>query len=302
MVNELSVLIPVYNTDIRPLVHTLHQQCQQEAIAFEILCLDDGSPPELIALNRSVLTFSHTRYEVLPRHLGRAQIRNQLARQARYDYLLFLDNDSLVIRPAFIRTYLQAAGLAPVLVGGTCYQPSQPAAPYRLRWHYGRRREERAASWRNRQPYQAFYLNNIFLPRAVFLRYRLQPLPRDYGHEDSTFGRQLEAAGIAVRHLDNPVLHAGLEPADVYLNKSRQAVENLYWLYCQQGWGGATKLVRLYRQLKTWKLVRPFQLGYGLLEALILKNLRGPWPWLWLFDLYKLYYFIREDDKKKKPH
>jgi glycosyltransferase involved in cell wall biosynthesis len=297
MGNELSVLIPVFNVDIRLLVRTLHQQCQQEALTFEILCYDDGSHPEVAALNQAVLSLSHTRYEVLPQHLGRVEIRNKLAREARFNNLLFLDNDSQVIHPAFIRTYLQAAGLAPVLLGGTCYQPEKPPTPYRLRWCYGRRREERPASRRNQQPYEAFFLNNVFLTRAIFLRYPLRPLPRDYGHEDSAFGRQLETAGIPVSHLDNPVLHTGLEPAHVYLSKSRQAVGNLYWLYCRQGLGATTKLVRLYRQIKRLNLVRPFLWGFQVLEPLVLKNLQGPWPRLWLFDLYKLYWFVREDEK-----
>lgn len=297
MVNELSVLIPVFNVDIRPLVWSLHQQCRQQNLSFEILCYDDGSRPEIIAINRQVLALSHTRYQVLPHHLGRAGIRNQLARGAHFPYLLFLDNDSQVIHPAFISTYLQAAGLAPVLMGGTCYQVSPPAVPYRLRWLYGRRREERAASSRNQAPYEAFYLNNIFLARDLFLRFPLQALRREYGHEDSVFGRQLKAAGIPVRHLDNPVLHAGLEPADVFLSKSRQAVENLYWLYCQQGYGSKTKLVRLYRQLKSLRLLRPFLWGYKACERPILHKLQGPRPWLWLFDLYKLYWFARENQE-----
>lgn len=295
MVNELSVLIPVYNLDIRPLVRALHQQCRQENLAFEILCFDDGSRPEVVALNQEVLSLTHTRYEGPGRHLGRAAIRNKLAREARFDYLLFLDNDSQLIRPDFIRRYLHAASQAPVLLGGTCYQAHQPPAPYRLRWRYGRRREERPASRRNQAPYHAFYLNNIFLAREVLLRFPLQVLPRAYGHEDSAFGRQLEAAGIGVRHLDNPVLHAGLEPADVFLRKSRQAVENLYWLYCRQGLGASTRLVWLYRQMKRFRLLAPFRCGYNVMEPLILNNLQGPGPRLWLFDLYKLYWFARWD-------
>jgi glycosyltransferase involved in cell wall biosynthesis len=301
MPNELSVLIPVFNVDVRPLVYLLHQQCRQLGLTFEIRCYDDGSEPGIQALNAALGDLAHTHYVVLSRHLGRVDIRNLLAREACYPYLLFLDNDSQVLRPDFIRDYVQAAGGAPVLVGGTCYQPQPPATPYRLHWLYGRTREERPASIRNQHPYQAFYLNNIFLARDLWLRYPLQPLVRDYGHEDSRFGRQLQQAGIPVRHLDNPVLHAGLEPAAVFLRKSRQAIENLYWLYRQEGLGAETKLVRLYRFLKRWRLAQPFQIGYRLMEPYVRKNLLGPVPWLWLFDLYKLYYFSREERAQKSP-
>jgi glycosyltransferase involved in cell wall biosynthesis len=291
MINELSILIPVFNYDIRRLVSTLHQQCEHLAITFEILCADDGSDPEIIARNKAILSFPHTGYEVLPRHLGRIAIRNKLARAARYHYLLFLDNDSQVIHPDFIRHYLQAGVVCPVLLGGTCYQAEKPSPSYRLRWYYGHAREERPAARRSQAPYQSFYLNNIFLARAIYLRFPLQPLIRDYGHEDSRFGHSLQVAGIPVRHLDNPVLHTGLEPAGVFLEKSREAIENLYWLYAHEGVGADTRLLRGYRQLRKYKLIAPFQLAYQACESYILEQLQGPSPWLWLFDVFKLYHF-----------
>ena len=294
MINELSILIPVFNFDIRPLVATLHQQCQQLAITFEIRCADDGSHPEIITRNLAIRSFSHTGYEVLPRHLGRVAIRNKLARDARYHYLLFLDNDSQVIHPDFIRNYLQAGTVSPVVLGGTCYQAQEPALPYRLHWYYGRTREERPAARRCQAPYQSFNLNNIFIARAIFLRFPLQPLIRGYGHEDSRFGQALQLAGIPVRHLDNPVLHAGLVPAGLFLEKSRQAIENLYWLYTHEGTGADTRLLRTYRLLKKFKLLAPFQAVYQASETWIIKQLQGPGPWLWLFDIYKLYHFTRQ--------
>jgi glycosyltransferase involved in cell wall biosynthesis len=301
MCNELSVLIPVFNVDVRPLVQTLHQQCLELGLLFEICCYDDGSGPDILALNQSLSTLSHTRYVVLVHHLGRVAIRNKLAREARYDYLLFLDNDSVITDPAFIRVYLQAAPLAPVLVGGTGYQAAEPARPYRLRWRYGRAREARSAARRNLNPYQAFYLNNLFLPRAIFLRFPLQPLLCGYGHEDSLFGRHLQAAGIPVLHISNPVVHAGLDPAPEFLIKTRQAIENLYWLFRQEGLAKETKLVRLYQALKKLSLLGPFLFGYRALASVIMRNLQGPDPCLWLFDLYKLYYFIQEAEKQQKP-
>jgi glycosyltransferase involved in cell wall biosynthesis len=297
MCNELSILIPVYNYDIRQLVGNLHQQCLGLGIAFEILCADDGSSPDIISGNTAILSLSHTCYDILPQHLGRVAIRNKLASDARYSCLLLLDNDSQVIHPRFIGNYLDAAGSAPVLMGGTCYQQERPPAPYLLRWRYGRKREERTAAQRNMVPYQAFHINNIFLARDIFLRFPLQPLIRGYGHEDSLFGHHLQAAGIPVRHLDNPVLHAGLEPAGVFLEKSRQAIENLYWLYARDGIGAGTRLVRGFLVLRKWKLLPTFQAIYQAFAPGILRNLKGPAPSLWLFDLFKLYHFTRQAGK-----
>ena len=43
----LSILIPIYNFDVQELVQKLHQQASLLAIAFEIVCVDDGSQPNL---------------------------------------------------------------------------------------------------------------------------------------------------------------------------------------------------------------------------------------------------------------
>lgn len=298
---ELSVVIPVFNVDIRSLVGELLWQGRQSGLSFEILCLDDGSKPEIITLNQTILDLPNTRYEVLPRHLGRTAIRRQLALQARFSTLLMLDNDSQIVKPDFIRHYLFAQLQAPVLVGGTCYQTTKPAKPYLLRWVYGRAREEKAAALRNQNPYQAFYLNNILLPRELFLQFSPPDLAEDYGHEDSAFGDYLEKAGIRVVHLDNPVLHAGLDPAEVFLSKTRQAVTNLFQLHRQAGLGAGTRLLRVFRLIKTLGLQRPFLWAYGQAGARIVRNLHGEAPRLWLFDLYKLYYFTLEDLKCKKP-
>lgn len=301
MPHELSVAIPVFNTDIRRLVQDLHRQCSSQNCVFEILCLDDGSRPDIIAGNQAVLQLPHTRYDVLPKHLGRIEIRHQLARQARYPNLLLLDNDGQLVKTDFISQYLNAMGQAPVLIGGTCYQSILPPDPFLLRWKYGRAREERSAADRNRKPYQAFYLNNIFLPRALFLQFSPPALAEDYGHEDSFFGRQLELAGIRVCHLDNPVLHAGLDPAGVFLNKTRQAIGNLYQLYRQAGIGSGTRLVQIYRLLEVLSLKGFFLWLYDLVKPGLMRNLHGRNPRLWLLDLYKLHCFLLEDHKSKKP-
>lgn len=301
MPNELSVAIPVFNTDILGLVQELHRQCSLQKGAFEILCLDDGSHPDIIAGNQAVLDLPHTRYEVLPAHLGRIGIRHQLAALARYPQMLLLDNDCQVVKTDFISQYLNARALAPVLIGGTCYQSSPPPEPYLLRWKYGKAREERSAASRNRKPYQGFYLNNIFLPRELLLQFHPPFLVEDYGHEDSFFGRQLELAGIKVYHLDNPVLHAGLDSADGFVIKTIQAIRNLYQLYRQACIGAGTRLVQGYLLLEVLGLKGFFLWFYGRVEPLVIRNLHGRAPRLWVLDLFKLYCFTLESRKNKKP-
>ena len=39
----LSILIPIYNYNVYPLVEELHKQCIECKIDFEIICIDDAS-------------------------------------------------------------------------------------------------------------------------------------------------------------------------------------------------------------------------------------------------------------------
>jgi len=227
----LSILIPVYAYDVRPLVYDLHQQAQALAVPWEILLLDDASPPAWQHLNQSLGELAGVTYHELPQNSGRAAIRNTLARQAQYDYLLFMDCDSGVAAPAYLNRYLQALLPETVLCGGRTYQATPPPPPFYLHWWYGCQREVKSARERSQAPYAGFMTNNFVVPRTRFLAIGLDERLRQYGHEDTLFGLQLQQAGIPILHLDNPLLHLGLEPAAEWLQKQRQAIDNLYELY-----------------------------------------------------------------------
>ncbi len=86
----LSVLIPVYNYDIRRLVYAIHKQLLASKITFEILCLDDHSENSISASNTDIEQLQNTSYRILNNNLGRVAVRQTLAKQAVYDWLLFL--------------------------------------------------------------------------------------------------------------------------------------------------------------------------------------------------------------------
>ncbi|MCZ2338586.1 MAG: glycosyltransferase [Chitinophagales bacterium] len=50
----LSIVIPIYNQDVRKLVDTLMKQCQKLDINFQILCFDDCSEPKYRKLNKEL--------------------------------------------------------------------------------------------------------------------------------------------------------------------------------------------------------------------------------------------------------
>ncbi|MCB2379172.1 glycosyltransferase [Hymenobacter sp. BT635] len=291
----LSVLIPVYNRDVTPLVSTLLEQLPDWGGPAEIVCLDDASTPDFQELNRLLCVWPAVRYCELPRNVGRSAIRNQLAARATHSWLLLLDNDSLLPDDQFVARYAQARTLAPVLIGGTTYDPAPPPEPeLRLRWHYGRQREARRAKERQREPHAQLTLNNMLIRADVFRQFGLDENLTRYGHEDTKFGWLLREAQVAVRHIDNPVLHDGLEPADVFLAKTHEAVRNLALLYQREKLGGDTRLMRLALKVRQTRLCRFLQATVRLVQPALRRNLLSSAPNLRKLDLLKLYWLLQE--------
>jgi glycosyltransferase involved in cell wall biosynthesis len=285
----LSILIPIYNYDVRPLVEALQQQAARTDWPVEILCWDDASEPPFRALNAVLGALNGVTYQLMTENMGRSRIRNRLAAAAQYDYLLFMDGDSEVAREDYLERYLSCCSPERLLYGGRIYQTEPPQANnLQLHWHYGRQREVQMVEERQKQPYHSFMTNNFLLPRTLFEPIRFDERLLQYGHEDTLFGLELRKREIPILHLDNPLIHAGLEPAPVFLRKSVKAIENLAFLY-QEGSLRETRLLRVYERLLKWKLIRP--LGWGLRLALpVLKEylLNTNTPNLKIFDLYKL--------------
>lgn len=289
----ISILLPIYNFYVVPLVEDLGQQAQASGKPFEIICLDDASAAAWRERNAPLQSMPGVQYEQLPQNLGRARIRNLLAERAQYPYLLFLDADSAVIRDNYLQTYLDSLPTDRILYGGRVYADDPPDDPtYYLHWHYGRQREAMAVTARQQHPYRTFMTNNYVIPRAIALRIRFDESILQYGYEDTLLADALQREGIAIQHLDNPVLHLGLETATNFLGKIRTSLDNLRALLPLHPQLN-TRLLNVYRKLIKWRMmpwVRP--LASPLLPILenLLQRKRLGLRWL---DLYKLLYFIR---------
>ena len=294
----LSILIPVFNRAVAALVRALVAQASDWPGPVEIVLLDDASGEVYRRENRLLASLPSVRYEELPANVGRAAIRNQLAGRAHYEWLLLLDNDSLLLDNQFVARYVAAVRAQPpttLFIGGTAYEAAAPADPaLHLRWHYGRAREMRPAAARQRDPGNQLTLNNALLRRELLHRFPLDERLRGYGHEDTRFGLQLARAGIVVRHLDNPVLHDGLEPAADFLAKSHQAVRNLAQVLRTDGLGAGTRLARTAARLREAGFAAPARAILAALEPALRRHLLGPRPRLRALDLLKLLWLLEE--------
>ena len=293
MTAGLSVLIPIYNRPIGVLINSLIKQGADWNGPLEIILLDDGSAEDFKQQNRPLATLPGVQYQELPHNIGRAAIRNRLAQAAQYEWLLLLDNDSLLPDTQFLARYAAATGQASVLIGGTCYEAAPPADPaLLLRWLYGQAREARPAAQRQAARYEQLTINNALLKAEVLHRFPLDERLTGYGHEDTRFGVELAAARVPVLHLDNPVVHDGLEPAAVFLQKTEQAVRNLAQVYREDGLGGQSRLLQTALRLRRLGLAPAARASLKLLAPALRRNLLSARPGLRQLDLLKLYWLL----------
>lgn len=287
----LSVLLPVYCYNVNALLRALLDQltARGDNLNWEIRIYDDGSPagknwPLLDDLQQQ----PNVVYKLLAENLGRAKIRNLLAQEAIYDNLLFLDADGDI--PAdFIATYLPWLGRAAVVCGGRCYDERAISPDKMLHWCYGNARESAKAKQRNQKPYEGFQTNNFLAPRAFLLRHPFEEYAQGYGHEDTLWGWQLKTLGQEIIHIDNAVVHRGLESATVFLEKQEAAVANLQRLQAIQP-DLATRLSRMAARMQRLRPVLQAVLAY--LAPHFKRELCSQPPGsLYYLDLLKLYWY-----------
>lgn len=289
----LSILIPVYNQTVVSLVTDLCDQCKESDLVFQILVFDDGSTPEIKESNRSLSHEFGVNYVELSENIGRAKIRNRLARMAQYENLLFLDGDSSIVKSDFVEVYLAEAKTQRVIYGGRVYQGSVPdEQKYILHWKYGRRREALPPDKRLLDPYLNFQSNNFLIKSWIFKEVLFDEGIEGYGYEDLLFSEKLKALGESIRHIDNPILHDGLEDAETFLHKSENAVRNLAVLNLE-GHLQDVRLTKFYNKMKSYKALKTLRQVYQMRSAAIQQNLRSKNPKIRNFNFWKLMVYDR---------
>ncbi len=297
----LSICIPVYNYDVRPLVNKLIKQLDSLSEKIEILIGDDGSKENIIQINSELECFDQVKIIQAKKNIGRAAIRNLIAGLSKFNYLLFLDCDS-DIDNLFINNYLIFINdNTEVICGGTLHPEKCPSLEQKLRWKSGRIREDIKASKRSINPFVNFTSNNFIIKRELFESIKFNERIRKYGHEDTLFGIDLEYNKARILHIDNPAIHLGIDFNDDYINKTQQAIENVFFImhhsnYNQQLLNRIT-LLRYYQKLKKLKLNRIIKILFNIAEPIIKKNLFSGNPSLFLFDCFKLGHLAIIDKK-----
>ena len=286
---SISVLIANYNWDVRALVKEVHEQLSQSGTTFEILCYDNSKDSSYEKYNDELNALENVTYRLEPHHVGRSQNRNKLAADANYDWFLFLDGDSAVTHSNFVSNYLKASAEAMVACGGTAYGP-KPKQEQLLRWTYGKEREELSAGKRSEKPNSGFSSFNFLIKREAFELVEFNNELTEYGHEDTLFGQSLGEHHFNVLHIDNPLVHLGLDSNEVFLTKTQFALKNLKYLVDSKILKNESKLTSYYLKLSKTRTKKVIKALYKRNQEKWVKNLCGPAPNMRTFDLYRLGY------------
>ncbi len=292
----LSILIPTYNYNIFPLVQELHEQCIKQKIIFEIIVLDDCSQNFHLE-NNQTNTLSNCSYQIINQNIGRSAIRNLLSTKASFDNLLFLDADVRLTSNIFIKTYLNFIQNNPkysVVYGGIVYQETKPDNNQLLRWVYGNEREALLAEKRSENAYVSFLTLNFLIKKEVFDKVRFNEEIPNLRYEDLLFSYDLMKNKISVQHIDNQVVHNGIETSEVFLQKTNDSLKGLKFLleknYLPSNYA---KLSTIYKLLKQTKFIGLIDFIYKLRKKNFEKNLLGSNPSLFIYDIYRLGYFSK---------
>lgn len=294
MKSELSILIPVYNGDCRRQVAELSRQAEAiSGLRYEIIVADDGSPERsFVEQCREVEQWPHCRFIDRGVNSGRAAIRNFLASEACYEWLLFMDADLDIINPNYLQNYLDDDSKESVVYGGCVAESGGRKC---LRYLYELQcQPQHTADERRKRPYMHFRTCNFLVRHDVILAQPFDERFRHYGYEDVLWGKLLRQADIRIGHIENPVAYCQYEANSLFVSKTEEALRTLYLF--REDLRGYSKLITFVDSIHLPPVRWVIRLWHCLFGALERHNLCSCYPSLRVFKLYKLGYFMSIQD------
>ncbi|MBO4664520.1 MAG: glycosyltransferase family 2 protein [Bacteroidaceae bacterium] len=287
---QLSILIPTHDYNAYPLVYSLHEQAEALGISYEIILVEDGSrDPVTMIANLKTKDLSNCKY-IRQEGMGQAHTRNKMAEMAEGDWLLFIDSDAKACSNDFIRNYIDSFDKAEVIIGGLVTPDLHLNPEVSLRYRYEAEADKhRSAEERNKAPYGQFTAFNMLMRRTTFLSVMFDKDCHEYGYEDALFGVELNRRGISVLHIDNPLIHAGIDTNDVFLRKTETSLRTLKGLKGKML--GNSKIENSYARLQSLHLLWAMRLFHKCFAGTIKQHLLGKSPSLFWFSVYKLGYY-----------
>jgi len=218
----LSVLVPYYHDDPSDLLSALLSQTDGLE-AVECLFYDDGTNnAELNAKLCAAVKPAHTPVclMIAAKNKGRSAARNALQKQARADWVLFLDADMRPAKMDFLQNYvtLIKEDIADIIFGGFLV-PKKAETPDR-ELHRALSEISDCLSLPARQERGAQFVasSNLCVRKTVLEAEEFDDGFVGWGWEDSEWAARASKS-FSLLHAEIPALHLGLETTDTLLSR-----------------------------------------------------------------------------------
>ena len=282
---NLSILIPTYNDVCCQLVNDLQSQAAALGIDYEIIVADDGSTDEaVLRQNRTINALPCCRLLERGMNSGRAVIRNVLANEARYPWLLFIDSDMTVCRTDFIERYISTVG--DVVYGGLVIRHTT-RQNLRARYELSRA-SEHTLERRRQSPYHDFHTANFMIRRDLMLTHPFDERFSRYGYEDVLLGKTLHMNAIGIEHIDNPLSFEIFESNAAFVSKTEEGLQTLYSF--RHELRGYSRMIDFTEQHPVVSVL--IRCWHHIAKKWERRHLCSNAPTLCVFTLYRLGYFL----------
>ena len=227
---RLSVLAPTFRHDPTPLIDALARELSVLSVDIELLICDDGScDADLVARIANALQRcpAPARLLVSSQNQGRARARNALVDVAHGDHVLLLDADMRPRSPDFLARWLTliATENPDVAFGGFTVADDNTEARTALHRYLARRADCHDAATRAADPARFTATSNLLVRRDILAAVPFDARFSGWGWEDVEWALRVSEV-CAIRHIDNPALHDGLDTPETLIAKYRQAGAN----------------------------------------------------------------------------
>ena len=288
----ISILIPCFDYNAYPLVSVLEKQALMLKIDFEIICIDDGSFSSKNDLNQKINLLTNSKFIESKKNIGRIKNRLLLAEKSQYEWLIFLDVDTLPNEDKFLKNYIEQLNRETLIIGGCIYKKPENEN-FSLRYKFGKFREEIKSDIRNKNPYKYISSCNFMCKRNVLIDVLSSINTISYGN-DYVFGSLVKKMGIYIKHIDNPVIIDNIDENQIFIKKTHDALDNLISSYDNKIIEKhSISILKAYIILDNLHMKNIFIKITDLFKNLLNRNLHSKDPNLFLFDLYRLNYLCK---------
>ena len=130
------------------------------------------------------------------------------------------------------------------------------------------------------------------ISRESFMQHLFDETIEGYGYEDILMAQEMKLAGRTILHIDNPLVHRGLETQDVFLKKTENAISNLAKMYVEGKI--RTRLTSHYEKLMDWGLLPVVKfIDEKVFSSVVRKRLESDDPSILALQWYKLHLFLK---------